>query len=50
MSNVFILVDFSGDKVGKTTAELATVAARIGDVTAIILSALLLMLLMLPAI
>ncbi len=39
MSNVFILADFSGDKVSKTTAQLATVAARIGDVTAIILSA-----------
>ncbi len=39
MSNVFILADFSGDKVSKTTAELATAATRIGGVTAIILSA-----------
>lgn len=36
MSNVFILADFAGDKVSKTTAELATVAARIGAVTAVV--------------
>lgn len=38
MSNVFILADFSGDKVTKTTAELATAAARIGEVTAVVLA------------
>jgi electron transfer flavoprotein alpha subunit len=37
MSNVFILADFAGDKATKTTAELATVAARIGAVTAVVL-------------
>jgi len=37
MSNVFILADFAGDKATKTTAELATVAARIGSVTAVVL-------------
>ena len=37
MSNVFILADFAGDKASKTTAELATVAARIGAVTAVVL-------------
>jgi electron transfer flavoprotein alpha subunit len=36
MSNVFILADFAGDKASKTTAELATVAARIGAVTAVV--------------
>jgi electron transfer flavoprotein alpha subunit len=38
MSSVFILVDYSGDKVTKTTAELATVGARIGEVTAVLLA------------
>ena len=38
MSNVFILADFAGDKATKTTAELATVAARIGTVTAVVLA------------
>ena len=38
MSNVFILADFSGDKATKTTAELATAAARIGAVTAVVLA------------
>lgn len=38
MSNVFILADFSGDKASKTTAELATAAARIGSVTAVVLA------------
>ena len=39
MSKVFILADFSGDKATKTTAELATAGARIGDVTAVVLAA-----------
>lgn len=38
MSTVFILADFSGDKATKTTAELATAAARIGSVTAVVLA------------
>ena len=38
MSNVFILVDLQGDAVSKTTAELATAGARMGDVTAIVLT------------
>jgi len=39
MSNVFILVDLQGDAVSKTTAELATAGARMGDVTAIVIAA-----------
>jgi electron transfer flavoprotein alpha subunit len=39
MSTVLILADFSGDKATKTTAELATAGARIGDVTALVLAA-----------
>ena len=39
MSKVLILVDFSGEKATKTTAELATAGARIGEVTAIVLAA-----------
>ena len=39
MSTVLILADFSGDKATKTTAELATAGARIGEVTAIVLAA-----------
>jgi electron transfer flavoprotein alpha subunit len=39
MSKVLILSDFSGDKASKTTAELATAAARIGEVTAVVLAA-----------
>jgi electron transfer flavoprotein alpha subunit len=39
MSKVLILSDFSGDKASKTTAELATAAARIGEVTALVLAA-----------
>jgi len=39
MSTVLILADFSGDKATKTTAELATAGARIGEVTAVILAA-----------
>ena len=39
MSKVFILADFSGEKASKTTAELATAAARIGSVTAVVLAA-----------
>ena len=39
MSEVFVLAQFVGDKVAKTTAELATCGARIGDVTAIVLAA-----------
>jgi hypothetical protein len=38
MSEVFILAQFVGDKIAKTTAELATCAARIGEVTAIVLA------------
>jgi electron transfer flavoprotein alpha subunit len=38
MSTVLILADFSGDKASKTTAELATVGARIGEVTAVVLA------------
>jgi electron transfer flavoprotein alpha subunit len=33
-----ILADFSGDKATKTTAELATAGARIGDVSAVVLA------------
>jgi electron transfer flavoprotein alpha subunit len=39
MSTVLILADFSGDKATKTTAELATAAARIGEVAAVVLAA-----------
>ena len=39
MSTVLILADFSGDRATKTTAELATAAARIGEVTAVVLAA-----------
>lgn len=39
MSEIFILADFVGDKCTKTTAELATAAARIGNVTALVLAA-----------
>lgn len=39
MSDVFVLAQFVGDKVAKTTAELATCGARIGKVTAIVLAA-----------
>ena len=38
MSTVLILADFIGGKNTKTTAELATVAARIGEVTAVLLA------------
>jgi electron transfer flavoprotein alpha subunit len=38
MSRTFILADFFGEASTKTTAELATAAARIGDVTAIVLA------------
>ena len=38
MSTTLILADFIGGKNTKTTAELATVAARIGDVTAVLLA------------
>ena len=38
MSTVLILADFSGDKATKTTAELATAGARIGEVTAVVLA------------
>ena len=38
MSDVLILADFSGDQATKTTAELATAAARIGAVTAVVLA------------
>jgi electron transfer flavoprotein alpha subunit len=38
MSDVFILAQFVGDKMAKTTAELATCGTRIGQVTAIILA------------
>jgi electron transfer flavoprotein alpha subunit len=39
MSQIFILADFTGDKCTKTTAELATAAARNASVTAIVLAA-----------
>ncbi len=39
MSTVLILADFSGDKATKTTAELATAGARIGEVTAVVVAA-----------
>jgi electron transfer flavoprotein alpha subunit len=39
MSTVLILADFSGDKATKTTAELATAGARMGEVTAVVLAA-----------
>ena len=39
MSTVLILADFSGDKATKTTAELATAGARIGEVTAVVMAA-----------
>jgi len=39
MSTVFILADFVGTKANKTNAELATAAARIGEVTAVVLAA-----------
>ncbi len=38
MSTVLILADFSGDKATKTTAELATAGARIGEVSAVVLA------------
>jgi electron transfer flavoprotein alpha subunit len=38
MSNVLFLADFVGAKATKTNAELATVGARIGEVTAIVLA------------
>jgi electron transfer flavoprotein alpha subunit len=39
MSQIFILADFAGEKCTKTTAELATAAARNGSVTAIVFAA-----------
>jgi len=38
MSTVLILADFSGDKATKTTAELATAGAHIGEVSAVVLA------------
>ncbi len=38
MSEVFILAQFVGEKIAKTTAELATCGAGIGNVTAIVLA------------
>ena len=38
MSGVFILADFIGEKATKTNAELATVGARLGAVTALVLA------------
>lgn len=38
MSNVFILADFVNSTATKTTTELATAAARIGEVTALVLA------------
>jgi electron transfer flavoprotein alpha subunit len=38
MSNVLILADFISSKATKTNAELATAAARIGEVTAVVLA------------
>lgn len=39
MSEVFILAQFVGEKIAKTTTELATCGARIGEVTAVVLAA-----------
>ena len=38
MSTVIILADFQGDVATKTTAELATVGARMGSVCAVVLA------------
>lgn len=38
MSDIFILAEFTGEKFAKTTFELATVGARAGSVTAILLA------------
>jgi len=38
MSNVLILADFVGEKSTKSTVEIATAGARIGDVTALVLA------------
>lgn len=38
MSEIFVLAEFAGDKVAKTTFELATLGARAGSVTAILLA------------
>lgn len=38
MSDIFILAEFTGEKIAKTTFELATVGARAGSVTAILLA------------
>jgi len=38
MSTVFILADFVNEKATKTTFELATAAARVGDVVAVVLA------------
>ena len=38
MSTVLILADFSGEKATKTTVELATAGARIGEVSAVVLA------------
>ena len=38
MSEIFILAEFSGEKVAKTTIELATLGARLGSVTALVLA------------
>jgi electron transfer flavoprotein alpha subunit len=38
MSSVFILADFAAGKATKTTAELATAGARMGEVTAVVLA------------
>ncbi len=38
MSTVIILADFQGDAATKTTAELATVGARMGSVCAVVLA------------
>ncbi len=39
MSEIFVLAEFSDNKISKTTAELATCAARAGTVTVIVLAA-----------
>lgn len=38
MSDIFVLTEFSGDRLAKTTAELATLGARAGSVTALVIA------------
>ncbi|MEK6649250.1 MAG: electron transfer flavoprotein subunit alpha/FixB family protein [Actinomycetota bacterium] len=39
MSDILILAEFTGEKIAKTTAELATCGARAGEVTVLVLAA-----------